>query len=83
MAGSAGAWFVFFPPLLSEFPGRKVFGTEGASRELCASGSEDPLAINEISLLVGEEARAPLPLLRFNLLHLNLPRPCRAPRLAF
>jgi len=60
-----------------------VFGTEGASQEPCAGGSEDPLAIDEISLLVGEKVRAPPPLLGFALLHLNLPRPCRAPHPAF
>ncbi|CAK9223504.1 unnamed protein product [Sphagnum troendelagicum] len=83
VAGSASAWLAFFPPLLSELPERKVLGTEGASREPCAGGSEDPLAIDEISLLVKEEARVPLPSLGFDLLHLNLPRPCRASRLAF
>ncbi len=83
MAGSTSAWLMFFPPLLSELLGRKVLGTEGASRKPCASGSEDPLAIDEISLLVGEEVRAPSPPLGFSLLHLNLPRPCCAPRPAF
>ncbi|CAK9252089.1 unnamed protein product [Sphagnum jensenii] len=83
MAESVDTWLVFFPPLMSALFGRKVRGTEGASREPCAGGSKDPLAIDEISLLVGEEARVLPPPLRFSLLHLNLPRPCHVSCLAF
>ncbi len=72
MDGSTDTWLAFFSPLLNELPGRKVLGTEGASREPCAGRLEDSLAIDKISLLVGEEAQAPLPPLGFGLLHLNL-----------
>ncbi len=80
-AESSVVWIVFFPSLLSGLPEKGELGAEGASRDPCTGGAKDPLAKGESLLLVGAGNWAPPPL-GFDL-HLNLPKPCRALRLAF